>query len=165
MGLDVSIEARIREKQSGRIVTGSGQSFDGIYAGQCLEICYWRKCYDIRDRLIEIARKHGGRVLEEPDLVFSLPARAFPEIYAFLLKRSLLKLNEEPSAMWDRLQYQAINLENAKQVLNLLRFLKKEITYPDLLISEEKFRTLEEFQAFCASPCGYEWEYFLINSY
>ena len=176
MGLDVYIQARIRKKTDNFAVSVSerkmyekyGKSWMKNPDNECFEICYWRKCYDIRDALIEIVQKHGGKSLdkEDPDAIFSVPMEAFPEIYAYLLSRSLLPAGEEPDSIWSRLDYEWLNLTNAEKILNILRFFSEGgRNYPKLAAKPEHFITEAEFEAFCQNPEEYNWSFELINSY
>ncbi|MBR1527950.1 MAG: hypothetical protein IJ642_01460 [Oscillospiraceae bacterium] len=177
MGLDLYIQARIRKKADNRIVSVSDRTDYEKYGESwlketedhdCFEICYWRKCYDVRDDLIEIVQKYGGESLdeEEPDYMFSVPKESFPEIYKYLIGRSLLEEDDYPDSIWDPLDYQAINLKNAEKILDFLRFFEIDGRhYPKMVVKEENFINDEEYELFCKNPEDYVWNFELINSY
>jgi len=173
MGLDLFIQARIRKKSDSCVVSVSTRHDyekygDECLSNECFEICYWRKCYDVRNDLIEIVQKYGGISLDEdePDTMFSVPKEAFPEIYKYLIGRSLLKEDDWPDSIWDPLDYQAINLKNAEKILDFLRFFGiGGRYYPKLVVEKENFINDEEYELFCKNPEDYIWSFELINSY
>lgn len=176
MGLDLYIEARVREKKSGRVI-----SFDAYeeYAAEeekgFFEICWW--CgwdfSDIRKKLIEISNRHAGTRHTDSDLLIPVPRSALRDIYAYLIKRCCLTGNEPfeippGSTEWqERNTYEKMNLVNANKLHDLLYTLDQiehehcvfGNLYKEHILNVDDQILLEEHPQDC------EWEFRILNSY
>lgn len=178
MGLDLYIEARVREKKTGRII--SSDTYDE-YAEDAdkgfFEICWWcsRDFSDIRSKMIEISNRYGGTNAADADLVIPVPQAALRDIYAYLVSRACLSDDECREAAsceteWEERLFsrEKVNLRNADKLHDLLWILhlierSNEFWYADILKGHipdaDDLRSMEE------DPQAYEWEFRIFNSY
>lgn len=183
MGLDLYIEALIKEKKTGRIISNPYK--DGYNCGTCLngytykikkengffEVCWWCSWnfVDIRHKMIDICNKHLNTNYTDEDFEIPLPQSALREIYALLVNRSYLPDDEEFEVLpcnteWEeRLSYETMNLVNADKLLGIIRQLKCINYYNDA--SCEYIPDKNDRQAFEENPQAYEWEFRISNSY
>lgn len=92
MGLDLYIEARITQKDTGRIISGgNNESNEGFF-----EICWWCSSIfrDLRSGIIEIVNRHSGSDYTDTDIIIPIPMTALREIYGYLLRRSFVEDGE-----------------------------------------------------------------------
>ena len=183
MGLDLYIEARIKEKSTGKIIS-CHPDIDFNYDENdedkgYFEVCYWRgwRFEDVREQIIAIANRHVGTNYTETDCRIPLPQSALHEIYVYLLIRSCPSKNERfrdfYSTEWmERFRYEKFNLDNAAQLHNLLRTLSF-IQYEDHITPINKLTLIDEkyipdqyhLKQFTENPWAYEWEFRFFNSY
>lgn len=176
MGLDLYIEARIRERKTDCIISGR-ENYPGDEDIGFFEICWWCSwdfC-DIRDKMIEISNRHAGTNYTNADSRIPVPQSALREIYAYLVQRCCLspeetlddeKYSECPWAL--RMGYEKMNLANADKLLDLLRVLQdieydNDTYFPDAykesISDENDLKRLEE------DPQAYRWEFRIYNSH
>ena len=97
MGLDLYIEARIKEKATGQVISSNKHE---EYADEedkgFFEICWWcsSSFSDVRVKMIEISNKHAGTDYIDSDFIIPIPQSALREIYAYLVSRSYLPDDE-----------------------------------------------------------------------
>ena len=178
MGLDIYIEARICEKNTGRVISSSDCSeYDVCDEDKgFFEICSWnsRIFSDIRTKMIEISNKYAGTDYTDADFVIPIPQSALREIYAYIVNRSCLSDDEcfevSPCDIeWEvRAGYEKTNLINAGRLHDLLYMLNiiKSDTNVSVSDTVEKYisdkndlKHLEE------NPKEYRWEFRIFNSY
>ncbi|MBQ2803525.1 MAG: hypothetical protein IJF07_06470 [Lachnospiraceae bacterium] len=177
MGLDLYIEARIRDKKTKRLISCDkcGEYVTDRDKG-FFEICWWcsHLFEDVRVKMIEICNKHAKANYTYLDYVIPIPQTALREIQAYLVKRSYLPKEEEFEVLpcnieWqERASYEKMNLVNANKLHDLLWTLQT-IKYDNdicieniekLCVPDEKDRKhLKE------NPQAYEWEFRIFNSY
>ncbi|MBD5159604.1 MAG: hypothetical protein HDT23_05105 [Ruminococcus sp.] len=89
MGLDLYIEALIREKKTGRVISNPYE--DGFF-----EVCWWcgHDFGDIIDKMIDICNRHMNTSYTDEDDEIPVPQSALRDIYALLVKRSYLPDDE-----------------------------------------------------------------------
>lgn len=177
MGLDLYIEARIRETKTDRIIFDKQEHFPEDEDIGFFEICWW--CgwdfCDIRDKMIKIGNRHAGMEYTNADFRIPVPQSALRDIYAFIVRRCCLpseeildheKCCERP---WEfRMGYEKANLANADKLLDLLRVLQdieydNHTYFPDAykesIFDENDLKRLEE------NPQAYKWEFRIFNFY
>lgn len=177
MGLDLYVEARIREKKTGRII--SADKYDECSDDEdrgFFEICWWcsRVFYDIRSRMIEISNRYAGTDHTDSDFVIPVPQAALRDIYAYLVERSCLSDDEclgvaPCEAEWEeRLTYEKMNLINAGKLHDLLWNLDhiehSNFFYADGVIKEH-VPDVNDLLSMQEDPQAYEWEFRIFNSY
>lgn len=172
MGLDVYIEARIKEKATGKIISSSDISeYDDDDDKGFFEICSWcsRAFSDVRDGMINICNKYLNASYNNNDFVIPVPQKALREIYGYLLKRSyILKPDTEYFKYnnWlDRYCYENENRCNAGKLHSLLAELER-IKYENVTFDYSEFiPDKKDYTAFKKSPHSYYWEFRIFNSY
>lgn len=180
MGLDLYIDARIKEKKTGRIISrGHNDSYfeepEGFF-----EICWWCgwDCRDIRDKMIEICNSHAGTDYTNSDSKIPIPPSALRAIYAHIVKRCYLP-DDEPFGdiqyeaewyEWDaRRGYERDNLTNADKLFGLI-YMVEEIKYDNdtsgyWSLYKEYIPNESDLRFFEDNPSAYEWEFRIWNSY
>ncbi len=169
MGLDIYIEARIKEKSTGRIISFfEYEDNEGFF-----EVCSWGSYgfSDVRDGMINICNKYLNANYNSNDFVIPLPQSALREIYGYLLKRSYISDNdvqylENNSNDWlNKKCYENDNLYNAEKLHSLLIELER-IKYENAISDYSEFiPDKKDRAAFEKSPQSYEWEFRIFNSY
>lgn len=178
MGLDLYIEARIREKATGRVISAGTE--DGYAEDEdrgFFEICWWcsRIFADIRAELIAISNRHAGTHYTDSDFVIPVPQSALREIYAHIVKRACLpddEILEIPpcnSAWEERSAYEGMNLDNAGNLHRLL-YVLDSIEYTNSIHVDDKTGTKyipieSDLKQFGENPQAYVWEFRIDNSY
>lgn len=181
MGLDLYIEARIKENKSGRVISyGSSDPYVEEETRGFFEICWWCgwDCRDIRDKMIEICNSHAGTGYTNSDFKIPIPPSALRDIYAYIVNRCYLSDDEpfgdiqyeEEWYEWEeRRTYERANLTNADKLFDLIRILE-EIKYlkymPDYrFLYKENISNESDLRRFVDNPLAYEWEFRIWNSY
>lgn len=181
MGLDLYIEARIKEKETGRVISyGSDDPYVEEETRGFFEICWWCgwDCCDIRDKMIEICNSHAGTGYTNSDFKIPIPPSALRDIYAYIVNRCYLSDDEpfgdiqyeEEWYEWEeRRTYERANLTNADKLFDLIRILE-EIKYlkymPDYrFLYKENISNESDLRRFVDNPLAYEWEFRIWNSY
>lgn len=177
MGLDLYIEARIREKKTDQIISDKQEHFPLDEDSGFFEICWWCGWTfgDIRDKMIDISNRHAGTDHAHSDFRIPVPRSALREIYAYIVQRCCLSpkesLDEEKyrECPWElRMGYEKMNLANADKLLDLLRILQEieqdnhtyfPDEYKEHISDENDLKLLEN------DPQAYEWEFRIFNSY
>ena len=177
MGLDLYIEARIREKKTGRFI--SSDQYEE-YADEedkgFFEICWWcsRAFYGIRSKMIEISNRHAGTDHTDSDFIIPVPQAALRDIYAYLVNRSCLSDDEHFEAIpceveWkERFSYEKMNLINAGKLHDLLWILDSIKHSNDFWadgIIKEHIPVTSDLISLKEDPQAYEWEFRIFNSY
>lgn len=177
MGLDLYMEARIKEKKTGRIISSDiYEEYADDEDKGFFEICWWCSWVfcDIRSKMIEISNSYGGTDHTDSDLVIPVPQAALRDIYAYLVNRSCLPDEESFQAVpreteWEeRLTYEKMNLTNAGKLHDLLRILQS-IKHSDAFWTEgmikEHVPSASDLTSLEENPQAYEWEFRIFNSY
>ncbi|MCM1315074.1 MAG: hypothetical protein NC205_07805 [Prevotella sp.] len=184
MGLDLYIEALIKEKKTGRVISNPYK--DGYNCGTCLngytykikeengffEVCSWHTddFYDIMHKMIDICNRHMNTNYTDEDDEIPIPHSALRDIYAFLVKRSYLPDDEEFEVLpcnieWERRSsYEKMNLINADKISGIIYQLKC-IEYYNDVITSSYIPNPEDKKAFENNPQNYEWKFRIIPSY
>ena len=171
MGLDLYIEARIREKKSGRIISSDELECDDDKG--YFEICWWCgwKYYDLRAKMIEICNKHAGTNYTDTDFSISIPQSALREIYACIVNSSYIP-DDEPfevlpcNVEWQvRGSYEKMNLINAEKLHDILWNLNSIAYDNDIYIEEKNIPDKNDLKLLEENPQAYEWEFRIFNSY
>lgn len=178
MGLDLYIEARIREKKTRRIISvSSGDEY--VYEDDIgfFEICWWCSWIfeDIRAKMIEICNRHAGTHYSDSDNVIPIPQSALRDIYAYLVNRSFLPDDECLEVLpcnieWEeRNSYEIMNLQNAEK-LHFVLYVLKSTEFANYIPvdyhSGKKYIPIEnDLKLFGENPQAYEWEFRIENSY
>lgn len=175
MGLDLYIEARIKEKKTGKIITVTENDEYEEEKGY-FEVCYWPTWTfaDIRMGLISICNRHGEGQFTDSDFWIPIPQSALRDIYEYLMRRACLTVGEclelfPEEEVWSaRYSYEIANLQNAEKVHEVWRLLSQ-------IESENRFgggewvnaniASEEDRKLFEENPQGYEWEFRIFNSY
>lgn len=166
MGLDLYIEARIREKTSRRIISfGHDKGY--------FEICWWcgwEYC-DLRAKMIEICNKYAGTNYTDTDFSIAIPKSALREIYTCIVNNSYLP-DDEPFEVlpcnieWQvRGSYEKMNLVNAEKLHDILWKLNSIAYDNDIYIKEENVPDKNDLKLLEENPQAYEWEFRIFNSY
>ncbi len=173
MGLDLYIEARIKEKMTGRVITATKYDKYEEEKG-FLRVCYWPtwSFADIRTGMIAICNRHGGSQFTDNDYFIPIPQSALREIYAYLIKRSCLwdeDIRVEPGEeVWqERYAYESANLKNAEKLHELCGILS-DIEKENQFWGDQKMFCIaaeEDWKLFKENPGEYEWEFRIFNSY
>ena len=147
MGLDLYIEARIREKKTRRIISvSSGDEY--VYEDDIgfFEICWWCSWIfeDIRAKMIEINRSF----LPDDECLEVLPCNIEWE---------------------ERNSYEIMNLQNAEK-LHFVLYVLKSTEFANYISvdyhSGKKYIPIEnDLKLFGENPQAYEWEFRIENSY
>lgn len=169
MGLDIYIEARIKEKATGRIISFfEYEDNEGFF-----EICSWCSWAfsDVLDGMIDICNKHLNANYNSNDFVIPVPQTALREIYRYLLGRSCVSgsdaeyLKNNNDDWLNRKCYENDNLYNAIEIHDLLVELER-IKYENAIFGYSEFipdkKDRDDFEK---SPQSYEWEFRVFNSY
>lgn len=181
MGLDLYIEARIKEKKTGRVIShGSDDPYVEEAARGFFEICWWCgwDCCDIRDKMIEICNSHAGTGYTNSDFKIPIPSSALRDIYAYIVKRCYLPDDEpfgdvpyetEVYEWTERRIYERANLTNADKLFGLIDILG-EIKYNNdtsgyWSLYKENIPNESDLRFFEDNPSAYEWEFRVWNSY
>ena len=178
MGLDLYIEARIKEKARGTYISKDPQRFhmmndDDAY----FEICRW--CgwdnENIRKRMIEICNEHGGTSYTEQDFSIPFPASALREICKYIFSCSCLLDEEEiedfpiPPIHVTRHGHEKMNSINARKLYEVIENLDYCIKYENEFCMYDKVAEFIPEKADRISirenPQAYEWEFRIFNSY
>lgn len=177
MGLDLYIEARIKEKETGRII--SSNQYNDKFADDenkgFFEICWWcsSSYRDVRTKMIEISNKHAGTNYIDSDFIITIPQSALREIYAYLVSRSYLSDDEYFEVLpcdieWEeRASYEKMNLVNAGKLHDLLSTLSSITYYNDICNYVDKVQIPDQndLELLKENPQAYEWEFRIFNSY
>lgn len=181
MGLDLYIEARIREKKTRRLIsadpiTCEEYSYDEEDKG-FFEVCSWCSWLfrDIRTELIEISNRYAGTAYTDSDFIIPVPQSALREMYSCLVKHSdlhdysYIKTDFDNDSWHERDCYEKMNLLNAQKLHDILWMLNSIRYDNDLYMgksicqkcipNEKDMRCLEE------NPQHFEWEFRIFNSY
>lgn len=178
MGLDLYIEARIREKTTGRVISaGTEDRYAEDEDRGFFEICWWRGWIfaDIRAELAAISNRHAGTHYTDSDFVIPVPQSALREIYAHIVKRTCLagdeKLEIPPcSSAWkERSAYEGMNLDNAGKLHRLL-YVLDSIEYTNYIHVDDKtgakyIPAQSDLKQFGGNPQAYVWDIRIDNSY
>ncbi len=174
MGLDLYIEARIREKKTGRVIS-SGEY--GEHASEedkgFFEICWWGGWLfcDIRAKMIEICSQYLGTNYTDSDFAIPTPQAALREIYAYLIKRSCVPEDEcfemySSDFEWqERGSYEKMNLANAEKLHDILWILNSIQYDNDVDIGKKYISDDTDRKFFKENPQAYKWEFRIFNSY
>lgn len=181
MGHDLYIQARIKEKRTGRVIS-RGDSDD--YAAEddigFFDICWWcgsPEC-DVRIKMIEICSSHGVTGYTDSDLFIPVPQSALRAVYAHVVNcccfpkdKSFPNLTLETGWMnpHDRNAYEKANLLNADKLHDLIATLD-EINDENKVLDacflyKEYIPDEKDLRLFYENPHIYEWEFRIWNSY
>lgn len=174
MGLDLYIEALIKEKKTGRIISNPypkkyayGQEWENGF----FEVCWWcgHKFGDIIDNIIDICNSHMNTDYTNKNYEIPIPQSALRDIYALLVKRFYLPDDEEFEILpcnieWEEHHsYEHDNLVNADKLSNIIYQLQCIEHYNDPII-DMYIPDSEDKKAFNANPKNYEWQFRLLIS-
>jgi len=162
MGFDFSIQARIKDKLTGEVISGSYSGYE--------DICYWgsRIFLDHRAAIIEICNKYSDyQYSVEADPVM-VSRSALREICAYIFRRCCIsdnELNKENDWRW-REGYEITNIDRAIKLhdflvsLDYIEFKNTDTGLAEQFISDPQKRALFE-----QNPQNYEWEFRIDNHY
>lgn len=178
MGYDLYIQARIKEKKTGRVISrGGNDHYVAEDARGFWTICWWcgsPNC-DVRKKMIEICNRHAGTGYIDSDFFIPIPSSALRAIYAHIVNRCYLPEDEYFGGLpydieWDeRGTYEKMNLLNADKLHDLILTLDeiehvKELSIPCFLY-KEYIPSEGDLKLFVDNPLAYEWEFRIWNSY
>lgn len=180
MGLDLYIEARIREKKTGRLISADPITCEEYRCEEedigFFEVCSWCSWLfrDIRTELIEISNKYAGTSYTDTDFIIPVPQSALREMYSCLIKHSYIHDNTDIKTDFDndrgdKRAYEKMNLINAQKLHDILWMLNS-IRYDNdfhmgrsicqkWIPDEKDMKCLEE------NPQQFVWEFRIYNSY
>lgn len=176
MGYDLYIEARIREKKTGKVISsGPNDKYVPEEDKGFFDICWWcgqPEC-DVRIKMFEICNSHGGTDYTDSDTFIPVPPSALRDIYAYIVQRCCLSKDEYFKEFlyekeWDvRSTYEKSNLLNADKLHDLIITFEeiqneKQIMwflFREYIPNESDLKHLED------NPLEYEWELRIWNSY
>lgn len=181
MGHDLYIQARIKEKTTGRVISrGGSDDYAAEDAKGFFDICWWcgsPEC-DVRIKMIEICNRHGGTSYEDSDLFIPIPPSALRDVYAHVVTcccfpedKSFPHLSGETEwlDLYHRNGYEKANLLNADKLHDLISTLdelKYENTVSDVcFLYKEYIPDERDLKLFEDDPMAYEWEFRIWNSY
>ena len=178
MGHDLYIQARIKEKDTGRVITcGDSDDYSEEDAKGFFDICWWcgsPEC-DVRIKMIEICNRHGGTDYTDSDLFIPIPLSALRDVYAHVVNCCCfpedinLPYEKEWIGLYHRNLYEKANLLNADKLHHLisnLDELKYENKVSDVcFLYKEYIPSEKDLKLFKSNPLAYEWEYRIWNSY
>ncbi|MBR1555913.1 MAG: hypothetical protein IJ644_11065 [Oscillospiraceae bacterium] len=168
---DLSIEARISEKKTGRAITYK-DDVNTWYP--YFSVCFWRKCYPVAFGLFELCETITGHGSTESKWYETeIPAEKLREIYEFLIQESFLKEIEKTDSEhrndmreWRMLQEAHANALNASRLLEVILFLfEGNIASPYEKLKKslmEHIASKNDFRALLAHPEEYEWDFKLL---
>lgn len=175
MGLDLYIEALIREKKTGKIISNpseNGYAYGQKWENDFFEVCWW--CgwdfVDIMHKMIDICNRHMNTNYTDEDYEIPIPQSALRDIYALLVNRSYLPDDEEFEVLpcdieWEkRSSYETMNLINADKLSGIIYQLKC-IEYYNDAITSSYIPNPEDKKAFENNPQNYEWKFRIFLSY
>lgn len=177
MGLDLYIEAQIKEKKTGRVISNFYKDGIDIFGGKAengfYEICWWCgwEFCDIRQGMIDICNRHLGTSYTDQDFDIPVPQSALREIYALLVKRSNLSEDDTIDVLpgdieWmHRLSYEKMNLENANKLHDVLCILQDIACENNACGYVKNIPNENDRKAFEDNPQAYEFEFNISNSY
>ena len=177
MGLDLYIEAQIKEKKTGRIISNFYKNGIGTFGEKVengfYEVCWWCSWMfcDIRQGMIDICNRHLGTSYTDQDFDIPVPQTALREIYALLVKRCVLSEDEAIDVIPDdvewmhRSSYEKMNLENANKLHDVISVLQS-ITFENNACGYvEHIPDERDKKAFEDNPQAYDFEFNISNSY
>ena len=180
MGHDLYIQARIKEKRTGRVISrGDSDDYAAEDAIGFFDICWWcgsPEC-DVRIKMVEICNSHGGTSYTDSDRFIPIPQSALRAVYAhvvncccFLEDKFFLNLTlgTEWMDLYNRNTYEKANLLNANKLHDLISTLdefKYENEVSEVCFLYKEYIPEEDFRLFCKNPWAYEWEFRIWNSY
>lgn len=88
------------------------------------EICYWRRCWNIRNKIFEIIEKHSNE-----EYKYSLSLDNVVDIYYMLKNLNKKNWFDDGSSIWDWEDIKKSIKRNIKALNKLIKRMKKE---PDL---------------------------------
>ena len=181
MGYDLYIQARIKEKQTGRVISrGDSDDYVEEDARGFFDICWWcgsPEC-DVRIKMIEICGSHGGTGYTDADLFIPIPPSALRAVYAHVVNCCCFSEDEafrclpyetEWLRLYERNAYEKANLLNADKLHDLIWTLD-EIKYEKTVshtcfLYREQIPCESDLKLFEADPLAFEWEFRIWNSY
>lgn len=173
MGHDLYIQARIKEKKTGRVIShGDGDEYGTEDDIGFFDICWWcgsPEC-DVRIRMIEICSSHGVTGYTDSDLFIPIPQSALRAIYAHVVNCCCFPEDKSfPNLTHDRNAYEKANLLNADKLHDLISTLD-EINYEKKVsdvyfLYQEYIPDEKDLRLFYENPLAYEWEFRIWNSY
>ena len=176
MSFDFDISVRIRDRQTGEIISGPkvipapASDYDGYE-----EICWWNSSMflDIPVALFKICSKYTGKEYPieegaEGNAIAFVPRAALREICSYIYSRCCVpdsELTEERNwYWWDG--YEVTNQAKAEELKNFLCSLDSiENRNKDTGIAEDFITDLKKREEFKSNPQGYEFEFMLDYHY
>lgn len=181
MGHDLYFQARIKEKNTGRVIScGDNDDYEEKDAKGFFDICWWcgsPEC-DVRIKMIEICNCYGGTGYTDSDLMISVPPSALRAIYAHIVNCCYVPEDKpfqnipyetEWMDLYERNIYEKTNLLNAEKIHDLiaaldeLKYEKKALRF--CFLFQEHIPKESDLRDFENSPLDYEWEFRIWNSY
>ena len=178
LGHDLYIQARIKEKRTGRVITcGDSDDYATEDSKGFFDICWWcgsPEC-DVRIRMIEICNRHGGTDYTDADLFIPVPLSALRDIYAHVVSCCCfpedinLPYETEWMDLYHRNAFEKANLLNADKLHDLITTLdelKYENEVSDVCFFYKEYIPNEkDVRLLCKNPSAYGWELRICNSY
>lgn len=181
MGHDLYIQARIKEKETGRVIScGDNDDFAEEDAIGFFDICWWcgsPEC-DVRIKMIKICNSHAGTDYADSDYFIPIPPSALRDIYAHIVSCCCFPRDKsfrdfpygtEWLELYERNGYEKTNLMNADKLHDLIATLEelsaeKEVS-DSCFLYKENIACESDLRLFEANPLVYEWEFRIWNSY
>ena len=181
LGHDLYIQARIKEKKTGRVIScGDGDNYAEDDAIGFFDICRWcgsPEC-DVRIKMIEICNSHAGTGYTDSDSFIPIPLSALRAVYAHIVNCCYFPENEpfrnlpyetEWMELYERNLYEKANLLNADKLHDLISALdeikyEKKVSHTCFLF-KEYIPEESDLRLFEDNPLAYEWEFRIWNSY
>ena len=180
MGHDLYIQTRIKEKETGRVISrGDSDDFAEEDAIGFFDICWWcgsPEC-DVRIKMIEICNNYGGTDYADSDYFIPIPPSALRPVYAHIVSCCYFPRDKsfrdfpyetEWLELYERNVYEKMNLLNANKLHDLISTLdklKSEKDVADYFLYKEYIPDESDLRLFGANPLAYEWEFRIWNSY
>ncbi|MDE7319967.1 MAG: hypothetical protein K2N46_09560 [Lachnospiraceae bacterium] len=176
MGLDLYLEARIRDRKTGRILSSVPEdNYVSEDEKGFFEICWWCSSdfYDIRKEMIRISNRHAKTSYTDSDFIIPVPKTALRDIYAYLVTRACLPADEHFNTLPDHMEwqhrnsYEKMNLINAEKLHDLLWMLE-QINHEDPIPANPYIEYIlhpDDQRFFEKEPQACEWEFRIFNSY
>ena len=166
MGFDFDIDARIRHRETGEILSADSQ-FQSPSADGYVDICSWmsRMFLDHRAAIIGICNQYSDKTFSIFSYAIPVPKAALRPICAYLYSRCCVPDTEPELQNWNyRQSYEATNLPRAENLHELIVAMdciaaeNKDCGAGEMLIPDMEKRT-----RFQENPQDYEIEFMIFN--
>lgn len=166
MGLDLYIEARIINRETGQVISHTKEDKYVCDADKgFFQICWWCgwEVLSLRKKIIEISNGYNHSDYNDSDLIIPIPQTALRKIYFHILNHAYL--SDDTECGWEtRDLYEITNLRNAEKLHDVIRNLH-EIEYNNgIWIEKSSCISDIDWNYFSNNPQNFRWEFRLFNS-